>query len=284
MRTYLKLAFAGAFGMVIGAKLDDLDLFDIARSYLYRSEASTLANAWRARVHQPDDSDVSADCPKADAVFLVLGQSSAANFGGHRFEASGSVFEWYAGRCYRASGPLVGSEGIGGNPWPLVGDRLIEAKAATAVLFVGAAIGGTVAAQWQLAAQSGGYLDDKLLEMKAAGIVPTHVLWYQGESDKTTEPAAYVEAVKTVFSTVRHYAPASKIYVGRTSRCFGKVFPAIVAAQTSLVNPSARIYAGPDTDLIDGEVMRFDRCHFSGRGIELLAAAWTRSLIEPAGE
>ena len=70
------------------------------------------------------------DCPPQDektAVLLIIGQSNSANFGGQRYQAiDDHVINYFAGKCYRASSPLLGAAKRLGETWTLLGNKLIE--------------------------------------------------------------------------------------------------------------------------------------------------------------
>jgi len=70
-------------------------------------------------------------CPKRTertAVLLVLGQSSAANYGGQRFQSrhGGQVVNFFEGRCFIAVSPLLGSTGSKGEYWTRLGNLPID--------------------------------------------------------------------------------------------------------------------------------------------------------------
>jgi len=282
MRTVLLCVMAAAAGFLAGQRLDALKpSLTATKTGLQHDSVSRQLAAWQAR-EQPRDSDESPVlCPewsKRRAVLLTIGQSNAANSVGHRFAARSNSVEWSAGSCYRAAGPLVGAEGQGGSVWPLVADGLIDANSADAVVLLGAAKGGTSAAEWQTAAQSGGYLDRRLAQLVASNMAPTHVLWQQGEIDVATDPQVYLSQLRGVIDAVRRHAPGAKIFIAQSSYCWGHSSEGLLAAQRSLVEASAKVFAGPNTDTIIGDTDRYDGCHFSEQGARRVAAAWVAAL------
>ena len=124
-------------------------------------------------------------CPAAGEhtmVALVFGQSQAANVVREHFVGGGQVFNYFRGRCYAATDPLLGTGGDGGNIWTLIGTELVRQKQFDAVVLVTIAIGGTDIAQWA----PGGNLHAHL--MRAVDAVGpafsyTHVFIQQGEAD-----------------------------------------------------------------------------------------------------
>jgi hypothetical protein len=61
-------------------------------------------------------------------VALVFGQSQTANVVREQFVGGGHVFNYFHGRCYAATDPLLGTGGDGGNVWTLIGTELVEQK------------------------------------------------------------------------------------------------------------------------------------------------------------
>ena len=59
-------------------------------------------------------------------VALVFGQSQAANVVREQFVGGGHVFNYFRGRCYAATDPLLGTGGDGGNVWTLIGTELVQ--------------------------------------------------------------------------------------------------------------------------------------------------------------
>ena len=124
-------------------------------------------------------------CPAAGErtmVALVFGQSQAANVVREQFVGGGHVFNYFHGRCYAATDPLLGTGGDGGNVWTLIGTELVQQKQFEAVVLVTIAIGGTSIAQWA----PGGNLHTHLMSAVDAvepAFTYTHVFIQQGEAD-----------------------------------------------------------------------------------------------------
>ncbi|MCS6772585.1 MAG: sialate O-acetylesterase [Anaerolineae bacterium] len=209
-------------------------------------------------------------------VALVFGQSNAANWGETRHRAHPRVRAFFRGKWSPAVDPLPGADGTGGSVWTRLGDKLIAAGLYDRVVWVPAAIGGTEIAQWA----PGGRLHKDLLrnvrEAHRAGLVFTHLLWQQGESDAYlgTPPEVYQRHFVEMLEAIRALGVSAPVFVALATRC-GEYPPneAIRSAQSGLVNPAARIFLGPDADQL-GETYRYDGCHFSTEGLEAMADLW----------
>jgi hypothetical protein len=150
MRIFLLIVLGASVGVLAGVHLDRL-LEPAGRVESHGSprapdHAQAVLLRWQLLENRPSNPEV--PCPKDAVVIFIAGQSNAANSVGHRSVARHGVFTLYAGKCYRAAGPIAGAEGRFGSVWPLVGDLLIEAGFARSVILVSAAMGGTSITKW----------------------------------------------------------------------------------------------------------------------------------------
>jgi hypothetical protein len=213
-------------------------------------------------------------------VALVFGQSNAANFGQTRYKSGPGVYNFYNGYLYYARDPLRGANGEGGSVWTRLGDRLIAEKVFDTVIFVPVAVGGTEIARWA----PDGDLHKQILQaidaVKRRGYKITHLLWHQGESDAVlfTSKADYQQRFLAMLASIRAHGVDAPVLVAVATRC-GQypVSQEIQQAQQGLVNPAAGIFAGPDTDLLDGQY-RYDGCHFSTDGLTAHAEMWLQQI------
>jgi hypothetical protein len=220
------------------------------------------------------------------AVFLILGQSNAANHGQGKFTAGAGVYNFnvFDGLCYQAADPLLGATGEGGSPWCLMADGLIAAGYADEILLVPLAVGGAAIADWT----PGGPYNHRLMyaldRLEVFGTVPTHILWHQGEADALygTTADAYVDRFGQLIGSLRArgtMAPfhiASAAYFG-IPEGYGRQQSVINAAQRSIIDPRAGILPGPDSDRIRD---RYDDCHMNETGLRKHAAAWVEALMQ----
>ena len=211
-------------------------------------------------------------------VALVFGQSNAGNWGESRKTAGPLVQSFFRGHWSRAKDPLPGANGNGGSVWTRLGDKLITAKLYDRVVFVPAAISSSHISEWA----PGGLLHPDLLrnvrEAQQAGLVFTHLLWHQGESDVALGTGAddYKKRFVAMISAIRGLGVNAPVFVAVATRC-GQYPPnaEIRAAQIGVVNSSFGIFAGPDTDQLDVGYRR-DGCHFNDRGLDAHANLWLK--------
>lgn len=225
-------------------------------------------------------------CPAGDEktrVLLVLGQSNAGNHAGHRIAArpGTSVVNYYEGKCYVASSPLLGASGQGGEPWTLLGQMMIESGLARTVVLIPFAVAGSSVRRWA----DGGDLSAALgREIGRWKYRPTHVLWTQGEADFARGMSSddYRRLLTQVLAMLRAHQIDAPFYVAAATKCAGS--PAwrpdnpVAAAQRGMDEPHLGVFAGPDLDRVLGDDDRFDGCHLTASGLAKAAQGWARAL------
>ena len=92
---------------------------------------------------------------------------------------------YFDGKCYVASSPLLGTTSIGGEPWTLLGTKLIAAGIADRVILVPSAMSGSSIVQWQDGAELNLMLRSVLSDVSVHYKI-TQILWLQGENDYGT--------------------------------------------------------------------------------------------------
>jgi hypothetical protein len=223
------------------------------------------------------------ECPEQTdrtMVLLLVGQSNAANSGGQRYIGRPDVINFFDSKCYAASSPLLGTSGIGGEAWTLLGNKLVEGQIADRVVLVPAAISGSSISLWREGGSFYPMLDGVLAALKPRYTL-THVLWHQGETDfeDGMTKSEYIDSFVSMVALLRKTGVKAPIYVSITTRCdpvnpIWRADNPIAEAQKALVDPSKKILAGVDTDLLVGSFDRTDDCHFAQSGQEKFAEAW----------
>ena len=215
------------------------------------------------------------ECPETATVIVVAGQSNAANSVGQRSRATGKVFWRYDGRCYPAIDPMPGSEGSFGSVWPRVGDEMIRSGLSQAVVFIGAAMGGTSISQWADSEGLGSYLRERLVNEPRIDLV----LWHQGEFDRATPAAEYASDLGRVLAAIRSVT-AAPVLVAQASICGGTdVVEGIRSAQHASVDSARAIFSGPDIDRFKSFEDRYDDCDLSPSGAAKVSHAWVTSIV-----
>lgn len=236
----------------------------------------------------PGKTEVS--CPKQDkntGVFLIIGQSNAANSAEKKFTTHypSQVLNYFNGKCYIASSPLLGATWNGGEWITPLADKLIENKDYTTIVILPSAIGGTKIALWK----QGAVLNEMMQAVLAkAPYKVTDLIWHQGEADfmENTTSEDYKQSLYSLLSSLRpkgsdspsfYYAVATKC--GQNQKWI--INNPISRAQRSIANPKQNIILAADTDALLSDQDRLaDHCHFSETGQVKTATAFAEAIHE----
>jgi hypothetical protein len=222
------------------------------------------------------------ECPGQDAstlVLLVIGQSNSGNHQGQRYDGvNDHVVNYSNGRCYRASSPLLGAEGIEGESWTLLGNMLVNSGKFTNVVIIPAAVGSTDIARWTHGGDLNEMLSGVVSEVSKRYAI-TDVLWHQGETDFRigTTKARYQDELTALVSDLHSWGVKSPFYVSQAS--YEEEYAnwmadnPVTQAQVSVLN-GKDVLAGPNTDNEISERDRYDGTHFSLTGQIKFANAW----------
>ena len=232
------------------------------------------------------------DCPKQNdrtAVFLIVGQSNAGNYGGQLTvsEYGPRIVNFFDGRCYLASSPLLGSTGSWGEYWTEAANQLVHSGRFEKIVLVPAAVGGTSVARWSAGGDLNLLLRHTVDRVAATGFKITHVLWHQGETDAAIGMGEqdYRSHFLSFTGSLRGVGVMAPIYVSIATKClvaapYSEHSP-IARAQAALVSIKSGIRIGINSDQILGEVDRYDGCHLSGSGMSKMAIGWAKLLGSP---
>lgn len=257
----------------------------LSLQHLYRSKLPkpdhVAEKLSRIQVPRPE---LERPCGDLDSkrVFLVIGQSNAANHG----ETPGSSehgLVWAGGKCYALVDPLPGGTGRGGSIWTRFADLWFD-RTGESTVFVVLAVDATTVGEWashpKLVARFGNLLTslrDHTVELDA-------VLWQQGEADAklSTDQLDYIFSAKKVVEKIREITAAQPIIKALSTRCRSSPSDVVRAAVMGLSQESLGIYLGPDTDTIKTDA-RHDGCHFSEHGLNAAAVLWISRVLYLTG-
>ena len=215
------------------------------------------------------------------AIILIIGQSTAANICNSAYtplNAKVHNLNIHNGAMYRAVDPLLGPDGLNGNWATELGDKLITAGTYDRVILVPIAISGSNADEW-----GSGVCHHRVAcainRLFAFGMTPTFVLYQQGESEQIDgiSKATYKTGVNNTIATLRGLGVEAPIFVAKATKVNGVVSSTIQEEQAELVDNPNGIYAGADTDSLDGSY-RFDGTHWNATGRAAVATLWQNVL------
>lgn len=229
----------------------------------------------KLKLVQRADADLRRDCGDVWSmrVFLILGQSNAANHGEGR-ATSAHGLAWSENACFMLADPVPGGTGSGGSIWPRFADAWF-ARTGERSLFLVLAIDATSVGEWAGNPHLVHRFEALLDALRQHELSPDAVFWQQGEADarRSTSTASYTENLRAVIARLRAGGVSSPVFLARSTRCRSEAAEPIRAAVDSLIDPGSAILAGPDTDRI-GLGLRHDGCHFGAEGLAQAAAAW----------
>jgi hypothetical protein len=226
-------------------------------------------------------------CPVQTAktlVILVIGQSNAANGQGQRNVSSygDKVINYFDGKCFIASSPLLGNDGTAGESWTMLGNKLIASGIADRVILAPSAVGGSNIRRWIAGGDIYPIVLNAISSIKKNYKI-TDVIWHQGESDyffKTTK-IEYQNMFESLVNYLRVNGISAPIFVSVASKCNEpKWVPnnSVTEAQRALPDPRAGIYPGVDTDALLGPYDRFEGCHIDYTGQQKFTDAMLKIL------
>jgi hypothetical protein len=277
----------------------------------FRAELRAPAGGWyrvqvRLIAEGTNAAEASVDHVGVGEIFVIAGQSNAANYGEEKQRAKNPlVVAFGSGRWQPAADPEPGAGGKGGSFMPAFGDAMAD-KFQVPIGIVAIAEGSTSVREWLPAGDavaappdtghnviligsnswvSTGELFDRIITVeKQFGTNGFRaVLWHQGESDnheppdRQITPATYRQYLQRVIESSRAAAGwRVPWFVAQASYHPGDTgSPELRAAQKSLVTDGVAL-AGPNTDELGPEFRQNNGkgIHFSGRGQRRHGELW----------
>ena len=234
--------------------------------------------------HYPGKTQV--ECPiqaRDTGVLLILGQSNAANHGQRKFTTQypNHVVNYFDGRCYVASSPLLGATDVGGEFITPLADQLIAKGIYRDMVIIANAVGGSEISRWQ----RDGDLNDALIALikhVQTKFQITDVIWHQGESDaRHTTAKVYVSSFHSLVGTLTQLNVRAPIFISIASMChpgaeWTEANPVTIGQRMLIDNQ--RVFLGVDTDTLIELKDRYDACHFSETGQTKTAKALADSI------
>lgn len=232
------------------------------------------------------------DCPrwnKTTAVILAFGQSNSANAADTLADYSNErrILNYYAGRCYLASSPLLGATYTGGEFLTTMSVRLLETGRYSQIILVPAGVGNSAIAAWQ----AGGPLNSMLMDLIENLLVDypvTHLVWHQGESDdrRKTETWRYVDHFESMLQSIKDAGVDAPAFIALASKCGPEpidVDSSVRLAQAQLAGNHPDIHLAIDSDFeLEFDDRAEDQCHLSGTGVLKVAAGYAAAIAKQA--
>lgn len=201
-------------------------------------------------------------------VAVVLGQSNGANTGDQMF-ASATAINYFNGRCYLATSPMLNTSGDRGSMWPLLAGKLTNRDN---IIFITISVGGTSVKEW-----SNGDMAVRLDDAMKGPYSITDFLWDQGEADSghITAPV-YALNLQAIINKTKANYPQSRFWVTLTSTYNRPPDENVRAGQSAVIGPG--VFQGPDTDMFGSTYRLPDNIHFNALGQQAITDVWATLL------
>lgn len=218
---------------------------------------------------------------EATGVFLCGGQSLICNTVNDSYSvvnAKNQNFCIQNGGIYTSQPTLLGcSANLTGCFLTRLADKLITAGKYARVIMVPIGIDGTLFSEWAAGGQYNHRIVVAAKRLAAVGLVPTGVLWQQGESDSSagTSQATCTTQLNSIISTFRNNGVNCKIALAKSTWIGGSQpagATAVLAAVAAVVNGTT-VVTGPDTNTLDN-TNRYDTTHLNATGSDANAGLW----------
>ena len=220
-------------------------------------------------------------------VFVTVGQSNAANWGSTALVPEDERVSAYGPEGWQlAADPQPGADGMGGSPWPALGDLLVD-EYDVPVGFISLARGGKRVDQWLPGTSLYETLQTTLEELGPGGC--RAVLWHQGEADNYAGTSAddYAAQLTTLIEQSRIDAgwqvPWGVAVAGYYPYGTAEGQAAVVTGQQQVIDSLPDVFQGATTDDLVGDDWRLDGIHFNEAGLREHAARWAESIVDFVG-
>ena len=226
--------------------------------------------------------------PADTQVFVVFGQSNAANHAAEKLVAPSATFDFYDSRCFSGDDPQFSATGKGGSFWPAFARAQRDSGEHRPILMANVAVGNTRIAEWQPGTDNARHLQEQTRALGEKGYRISAFLFFQGEADRDTSEAAYEQGLRGIADITASLSPGSPLIVSDSSICAfndaSEEFsaPALTAARKSVIAERGTVHHGPYTDALDSRY-RYDKCHFNAHGQVALGTLWSASVNEILG-
>jgi hypothetical protein len=218
------------------------------------------------------------------AVFLIIGQSNAANYGAKLFLSERNIYAFDKGQILKAKDPLPGASGKKGSIWIPFSEMLLKNQIYDQVLLVNIAEGSSTVSDWALHGEYHQKLIGTLYQLENLGILPDYIVWQQGEEDNLMQTSfdLYKMKLQGIITEINRITNKASIFLSLTSFSPGSRTPVntgIRRAQKEIILENMNVFSGPDTDKYIGSDFRYDGIHLSEAGMIKIAGDWSKAII-----
>lgn len=280
-------------------------------THQFSAQIRVAAGGWYRLEVEAGTTKASVEHVGVGEVFIVAGQSNAANYGSEKQSStSGQVSAFDGKQWVLANDPQPGADGGGGSFMPAFGDAMVR-RWALPIGLVPVAVGSTSVRQWLPQGikfkqntttgegvtkvgdefESNGALFEKLTApMKTLGIRGFRaVLWHQGESDagqaragypadRQISGAQYFDFIAQLIHDTRAVAawPVPWFTAMTTFHSEADASDAEFRSAMQTLWRKGISWPGPDTDELRGDLRA--GVHFNGKGLQKHGELWAEKV------
>ena len=209
-------------------------------------------------------------CPKNAFVIMVSGQSNSSNFLKSNKKYKNKHYNYFDGKCYELSNPVLGAEGEMSSLIPAIASKLDKYKD---IIFFTSGIGGLSIKEANHKNQT--FIDYNKTSLEELDKNDNHLkvfIWIQGEADAGNS-FDYINNFNSIFNKITKNLTGRnniKLIITQTTRCKNKEDEILRKKQKLISNSKDALLKTINTDKL-GNKFRYDECHFNDLGIEKIA-------------
>ena len=210
------------------------------------------------------------NCPHNSTVILISGQSNASNFLKNSKKYKNKHFNYFNGKCYNLSNPVLGAEGEMSSLIPAIATKL---NSPSKIIFFTSGRGGM---NIKHANHDNkvfiNYNKKALDDLEKNNNILKFFVWIQGESDRGNSEH-YLDNFTNMFNNITNDLKNKdniNLIITQTSRCFDQDDPKLRKVQKKISMIRNKSIQVINTDKLGNE-FRYDKCHYNQKGIEKIS-------------
>jgi hypothetical protein len=221
-----------------------------------------------------DSSKIQVECPNMNSNTGVLFFSGQSNAGNHAEYLVGTeevpnVLNYFNGKCYKASSPMLGGSYIKGDFNALAGQYLVDKGLFTTVIIANTSSGGSKIGRWANKQDLGGELIKDVAALQSKYKIAAFI-WIQGESDAHAKLStdSYIESFLGIIKNLELRKTKVPVFLAVATKCknYSKLNNTVSIAQEELIDSFDFIQLAINMNQTLGDEYRKDKCHLNKAG------------------
>lgn len=207
-------------------------------------------------------------CPKNSPIIIITGQSNSANFIMNNKRFKNKHFNYFNGKCYNLSSPVLGSEGEMSSLAPSIAKKI---KSKNKFIFITSGRGG-------IGIEDVNNLDSDFINFNLEALNRLHeqnnylkyFIWIHGEANNSNRDNYFENFQQMYQKVIKNEKKVPFLIITQTSICknnrdteLNKIQKNISIAFSNFANPIQT------DDLLDD--YRYDKCHFNQEASSIIS-------------